>query len=109
MKFSHKYELGEEVYYPSADRSRAVVIKDNITAIVFTSEGVKYMTPTTQYGLDEKMLSKTFKRGLKNLDLELLQKRDEVVSEIDSIREKLKTVSKNDALYDATAKDGKEN
>lgn len=108
MQVKTKFDLGEVVYYPSSDRMSAVVIKDYITAVVVLKDGVKYMTASTQYGLNESKLSKTYKRAVKALELELIEKRDEVVEEVNSVVEKIRSSSKKEVLFDATAGSGKE-
>lgn len=103
MQFKTKFDIGDAVYYPSSDRMAAVVIKDYITAVIVVEDGVKYMTNSTQYGLPEKKICKTYKRAAKALELELLEKKEEVVGEIDSVVEKIRSSSKKELLFDATA------
>jgi len=104
LNIKSKYDLGEVVFYPSSDRMRAVVVRDVITAVVYTEEGLKYLTSYTQYGLPEKELSRTYKAAVKKLDIGLIEKRDQMIEDINGVVEKIRVAKKNELLYDAAPK-----
>lgn len=104
MKISNKFNIGDIVYYPSADLRSAKILKSAITGIVITGEDYVYQTGQS-YGVGEEDMFKTAKPAKRRLMKILQEKKKEIAKEIDEAVKKINGMKTEELIQDLTPKD----
>ena len=108
MEISNKFNLGDTVYYPSADLRAARVFKSVVTGIVVTSiddkQEVIYQTGQS-YGVSEEDMFKIAKPAKRRLVKIMRDKKKQIAKDIEEAIKKVNDTKTEELVYDLTAKD----
>ena len=111
MKITNKFNLGDVVYYPSADLRNAQVIKAEVTGVVVTTidDKVTIVYQTGQsYGVSEDDMFKTAGPAKRRLIKVLKEKQDEINDDIKAAIKKIKEIDVQEILIDITPQEDEE-
>ena len=108
MKISNKFNIGDTVYYPSADLRAARIFKSVVTGIVITNiddkQVVIYQTGHS-YGVSEEDMFKIAKPAKRRLVKIMQDKKKQIAKDIDEAIKKVNDTKTEELVYDLTAKD----
>lgn len=111
MKISNKYNLGDTVYYPSADLRAARIFKSVVTGIVITNiddkQEVIYQTGQS-YGVSEEDMFKIAKPAKRRLIKIMQEKKKQIAKDIDEAIKKVGDMKTDELVYDLTADEKQE-
>jgi hypothetical protein len=111
VKITNKFNLGDIVYYPSADLRNAQVIKAEVTGIVVTTieDEVKIVYQTGQsYGVSQEDMFKTAGPAKRRLIKVLKEKQKEIDKDISEAIKKIKGLDVKEILIDITPQENEE-
>lgn len=111
MKITNKFNLGDVVYYPSADLRNAQVIKAEVTGVVVTTieDKVTIVYQTGQsYGVSEDDMFKTAGPAKRRLIKVLKEKQKEIDKDISEAIKKIKEIDVQEILIDITPQENEE-
>lgn len=105
MKINNRFEIGDVVFYPSADLNRATLLKAVVTGLsIYKTEGKlmwAYQTGGT-YGVREEDMFKTAKPAKRRLIQILKEKKTNISKNIDEAVKLLDAKKTDEIIYDTT-------
>jgi len=106
MNIKNKFEIGDEVYYPSADLRTSRLLKAEITGILVSNdkdgvESIVYQTGQS-YGVGQEDMFKTAGPAKRRLIKILTEKRDTITTDIKDAIKKIKDMKPSEITLDLT-------